>query len=139
MASQRELDIALMSCAFEFSKLSKAKRLQVGAVAAKNGRIIATGYNGTPSGYDNQCEEEVDGELVTRREVLHAESNCLSELLKSGVSSIGVTIYLTASPCFECAKLLAQSGVIEVVYSELYRDSTPLSFLEKLGVLCRKI
>lgn len=112
------------------SKHSKANRKKVGAILVKDRRIISIGINGTPSGFDNTCE--IDG--ITKREVLHAESNCISKCAKSNESSQGCTLYTTVSPCFECAKLIIQCGIIEVYYKEKYHDLSGLELLSKANI-----
>ena len=139
---------AYMDVAERFAKLSTAKRLQVGAIVIKDDRIISIGYNGMPSGWDNNCEESVvwkDGKqlsepiLVTKPEVLHAESNAIAKLARSGESGEGSTIFVTHQPCIECAKLIYQSGIKTVYYSKPYRLSDGLDFLEKSGVEVIKV
>lgn len=125
------IDNIYMNIAKEISKFSYAKRSKVGAIAVKNRQIIAEAYNGTPAGWDNICE---DKDNVTKSEVLHAESNLISKLAKSTTTSDGATVYLTLSPCFECAKLLYQSGIKRVVYLEKYRKTDGIDFLEKCNV-----
>jgi dCMP deaminase len=121
------------------SAMSTAKKLNVGAIVVKDNRIISLGYNGTPSGWDNNCEEEYvdeDGTTVlkTLPEVLHAESNCISKLARSSESGQGSTMFSTHSPCLECAKLIYQSGISEVYYREDYRSDQGIKFLKKCGV-----
>ena len=121
------------------SKLSYAKRLQVGAVIVKGNQIIGTGYNGMPTGWDNNCENEVyqqDGTmgLKTKPEVLHAESNAIAKVSRSTESSEGATLFCTHAPCIECAKLIYQSGINTVYYRDQYRDDSGLKFLEQGGV-----
>ena len=131
MASQHELDNAYINMAFEWAKLSKAQRKKVGALIVKESQIISDGFNGTPRGFNNNCENNV-GE--TRPEVLHAESNAILKLSKSTQSSDEATLYLTCSPCFDCAKLIIQSGISRVVYKEVYRSRAGLILLERAGV-----
>jgi dCMP deaminase len=102
----------------------------------KDGSIISHGYNGTPHGFENICEDKVDDELVTRKEVLHAESNAISKVAKSTNSSDGSTLYVTLSPCYECSKLIIQSGINRVVYKEQYRRSEGIDLLIKAGIPC---
>ena len=125
------------------SKLSYAKRLQVGAVVVKGHKILATGYNGMPSGWDNNCEEwvkvtdifsDADKELKTRQEVLHAESNAITKLATSTESSENSTMFCTHAPCIQCAKLIYQSGIKTLYYKHTYRDTAGLEFLKKSGV-----
>ena len=134
MPKQRELDFTYLEIATSWSQLSKAKRKKVGCLVVKDGQIISDGYNGTPKGYDNDCEFETRFGFETRPEVLHAESNALMKLAKSTNSSENCTIYLTLSPCFECSKLLVQAGVKRVVYNEQYRDTSGLEFLKVNGI-----
>jgi dCMP deaminase len=115
-------------------EMSYAQRKKVGCICVKDGRIISMGWNGTPSGFDNRCEIEVDNKLETRKEVLHAELNCISKLAKSTESSSGSSMYLTLSPCFECAKLIKQSEIKQVFYTEQYRDLAGIEFLKEAGV-----
>ena len=134
-----------------WSSLSKAKRKKVGCLIVKDGSIIADGYNGTPSGFDNNCETTIpckgqiiiddDGnyvegtyELITKPEVLHAESNAITKLARSTQSSDGATMYITISPCVECSKLMIQSGIKRVVYGELYRDDKGIKLLKKSNI-----
>jgi len=142
---------AYMKTARVFAELSTAKRKQVGAVIVKDDRIISIGYNGMPSGWDNNCEHEVvvdvvDGvpqreikELRTRPEVLHAESNAIAKLAKSTESGDGASMFITCSPCIECAKMIFQSGIKEVFYGEDYRDDGGVVFLNKCGIIVKQI
>ena len=136
MPKQIDLDITYLKMANLWGQLSKAKRKKVGCLIVKNGHIISDGYNGTPSGYDNNCEYETRFGYETKPEVLHAESNALMKLAKSTISSEDSTIYLTMSPCFDCAKLIIQAGVRRVVYGEAYRNTTGISFLVRNAVFC---
>lgn len=138
MASQRELDINYLKIAKIRSELSRAKRLQVGAVVVKGDFIISDGFNGTAKGRDNNCEEVVDGKLVTKAEVLHAETNCISKVAKSTMSSEGSTMYCTHSCCMDCAKLIHQSGIVRFVYLDDYRSSDGVEFLKECGVTVEK-
>ena len=117
-----------------WGSLSTAKRRQVGCLIVKDSQIISDGYNGTPHGFDNDCEFETRFGLETRPEVLHAESNALTKLAKSTQSSEGATIYVTLSPCFDCAKLMIQSGIRKVVYLDEYRVTGGIELLEKAGI-----
>jgi dCMP deaminase len=139
MPEQSQLDETYLRMANLWGLLSKAKRKQVGCLIVKNGQIISDGYNGTPAGYDNNCENETRFGYETKPEVLHAESNALMKLAKSTNGSDGSTIYLTMSPCFECAKLIIQAGVNRVVYSEEYRNTSGIEFLTKNNVKCKKM
>ena len=114
--------------------LSYAKRLQVGAVIVKDHQILATGYNGMPSGWENVCEHEIGGELKTKPEVLHAETNAIAKVSQSTESSQGSTIFCTHAPCIECAKLIYQSGISTVYYRDEYRSDEGLKFLRLSGV-----
>lgn len=148
---------------------SYAKRSKVGALLVKDGQIISDGYNGTPKGFDNACENEVkcdvdwddtnsldNGEsicrtydsdcskcphhyLVTKPEVLHAEANAITKVAKSNYSSDGSTLYVTLSPCFECSKLIIQAGIKRVVYKDIYRNTDGLELLKKAGVEVEQI
>ena len=134
---------AYMDVATRFSQLSSAKRLQVGAIIVKDDRIISIGYNGMPSGWDNNCENViVDGissELKTKPEVLHAESNAIAKLAKSVESGEGATMFITHSPCIECAKLIYQSGISSVYYKSQYRSNDGIEFLIKSKVSTEQI
>ena len=114
--------------------LSYAKRLQVGAVIVKDNQILATGYNGMPSGWENVCEHEHNGELTTKREVLHAETNAIAKVAQSTESSNGATLFCTHAPCIECAKLIYHSGIKTIYYRDNYRDDSGLKFLKLSGV-----
>jgi dCMP deaminase len=133
-------DIVYMKMASEWGQLSNARRKKVGALLVKNNTIIADGYNGTPSGFENECETPIfdkDNNFLdyeTKWYVLHAESNALAKVAKSTQSSDGSTLYVTMSPCRECSKLILQAGINRVVYSETYRDSAGLDLLKKAGV-----
>jgi len=133
---------AYMDVAERFAQLSSAKRLQVGAIVVKDDRIISIGYNGMPSGWTNECEEEVlvdygnrssdaKYELKSKTEVLHAESNAIAKLARSAESGEGASIFITHSPCIECAKLIYQSGITTVYYKNEYRSTQGIDFLEK--------
>ena len=138
MASQKELDRAYLDMASRWGQLSKARRKKVGCLIVKDGAIISDGYNGTPRGFDNHCEFEprnhLDTELITKPEVLHAESNAITKLAKSTQSSHKSTMYITISPCLECSKLIIQSGIKRVVYKEFYRNDEGLEFLQKANI-----
>ena len=135
MPSQLDLDRTYTKMAREWASLSKAKRLQVGCLIVKDGSIISDGYNGTPKGFDNQCEDiDYFNQLVTRKEVLHAESNAITKLAKSTQSSVGSTMYITTAPCVDCAKLIIQSDIIRVVYSDFYRNEAGIKLLKKAGI-----
>ena len=115
---------------------SYCKRRQVGALIVKDNMIISDGYNGTPAGFENVCEDE-NG--VTKPYVLHAEANAITKVARSGNSAEGATLYVTASPCMECSKLIIQSGISRVVYSEAYRLDDGIKLLERAGVEVEKI
>ena len=114
---------------------SKAVTKKVGAILVKDNRIISIGYNGTPCGFDNLCEENG----FTKKEVLHAESNCITKCAKSTESTDGAELYVTLSPCFECSKLIIQSGINKVYYKEKYRDTSGLELLKKANIDCYEI
>ncbi len=118
-----------------WAKNSYCKRRQVGALLVKDNMIISDGYNGTPSGFENICEENG----VTKPYVLHAEANAISKVAKSGNSSAGATLYVTASPCIECSKLIIQSGIKRVVYKDEYRLTDGVDLLRKAGVEVEKV
>ena len=136
---------AYMKTARVFAELSTARRKQVGAVVVKDNRIISIGYNGMPSGWDNECEvmsyTDFTGTVVTKTkaEVLHAESNAIAKLAKSTESGDGASMFITCSPCIECAKMIFQSGIKEVFYSEDYRDDRGIIFLNKCGITVKQI
>lgn len=149
---------AYMDVAERFAELSSARRLHVGAIVVKDDRIISIGYNGMPSGWDNNCEdtvfvldEEVMGtnmnslgytqtdkgnwtKLKSKPEVLHAETNAIAKLAKSNESGLGATMFITHAPCLDCAKLIYQSGISSVLYRNSYRDTGGITFLEKSGI-----
>lgn len=143
-----------MKTAETFAELSSAKRLHVGALVVKDDRIISIGYNGMPSGWDNDCEYEVvelqsaygvgtitvkTGELKTKPEVLHAETNAIAKLAKSTESGDGATMFITHAPCLDCAKLIYQSGISRVLYRNSYRDTAGLDFLSKAGLTVTQV
>lgn len=128
---QNRYDKAYMRMAMEWAKLSHCQRKQVGAIIVKDRMIISDGYNGTPTGFDNCCEDE-NGD--TKWYVLHAEANAIMKVAASTQSSQGATLYITMSPCKECSKLIHQSGIKRVVYKEKYKDNEGIIFLEKAGV-----
>ena len=155
MTEERQLqyDIAYMKMAKAFGELSYAQRNKVGCIiVSKNGQVISQGFNGTPSGYDNCCEEKqiitynegslneyCEEILVTKREVLHAESNAIAKCAKWSSSTEGATIYITLSPCFECAKTIIQAGISRVCYLEEYRNTEGIDFLKQNNVKIDKI
>lgn len=136
---EMKFKLAYMDTAKRFAELSHARRKKVGAIIVKDDRILSIGYNGTPSGWDNDCEYEIDGEYVTKREVLHAEANALAKLTKSTENSTNAMMFVTLSPCFECSKNIYSAGISKVYYSEEYRDISGIKFLEQCGVIVEKI
>jgi dCMP deaminase len=155
---KQKLKEAYMETAETFAELSHARRLHVGAIVVKDDRIISIGYNGMPSGWDNNCEdtvfvldEEVMGtnmnslgytqtdkgnwtKLKSKPEVLHAETNAIAKLAKSNESGMGATMFITHAPCLDCAKLIYQSGISSILYRNSYRDTSGIMFLEKSGI-----
>lgn len=127
---QEQLDLRYLRMARIWSENSYCKRLQVGAIVVKGQMIISDGFNGTPSGFENVCE---DGN-VTKPYVLHAEANAITKLARSHNSSDGATLYVTASPCLECAKLIIQSGIRRVIYSDQYRLQDGIDLLRRAGI-----
>jgi dCMP deaminase len=127
--------LAHMRAAHLYAELSTARRLKVGALVVKDDRIISIGYNGMPTGWDNNCEHELeDGTIKTKPEVLHAETNALAKLARSTESGLDADLFVTHSPCLDCAKLIYQSGIKRVYYANAYRDDTGISFLKNSGV-----
>lgn len=135
-AKQRRYDKAYLKMAREWAKLSHCKRKQVGALIVKDSMIISDGYNGTPTGFDNCCEDE-NGETLWY--VLHAEANAIMKVAKSTNNSNGATLYITLSPCRECSKLVLQAGIKRLVYMKSYKDDSGVKFLERSGVEIQKI
>jgi dCMP deaminase len=142
---------AHMDVAARYAELSTARRLKVGCLVVKDERIISIGYNGTPSGWDNNCEDEVvdsfagfegaitSHRLKTKPEVLHAETNAIAKLAKSTESGLGATMFITHAPCMDCAKLIFQSGISHVLYRNSYRDTAGVDFLEKGGIQVQQL
>jgi|TARA_B110000967_G_scaffold161685_1_gene167915 dCMP deaminase len=128
---QKKYDIAYLKMALEWAKLSYCKRRQVGALIVKDRMIISDGYNGTPTGFENVCEDEKN---YTKWYVLHAEANAIMKVSASTQSSKGATLYITLSPCRECSKLIFQSGITRLVYNKEYKDTSGLDFLKKSGI-----
>ena len=128
---QNLIDIRYMKMAFIWSENSYCKRRKVGALLVKDKMIISDGYNGTPSGFENICEDENNG---TKPYVLHAEANAITKVARSNNSSNGATLYVTSSPCIECAKLIIQAGIRRVVYSDAYRLSDGVELLERANI-----
>ncbi|MCQ2132895.1 MAG: dCMP deaminase family protein [Bacteroidaceae bacterium] len=127
---QHNLDLRYLRMAQTWSENSYCQRRKVGALVVKNQMIISDGFNGTPSGFENVCEEND----VTKPYVLHAEANAITKLARSHNSSEGATLYVTASPCLECSKLIIQAGIKRVIYGEQYRLSDGLDLLERAGI-----
>jgi len=138
MSSQKQLkfDKAYLRMAVEWGKLSHCNRKQVGAIIVKDRMIISDGYNGTPSGFENPCEDQ---EGLTKWYVLHAEANAILKVAASTQSCKDATLYITMSPCKECSKLIHQAGIKRVVYLHGYKDDAGLNFLEKAGVNIEQI
>ena len=146
MPMKRKLIKAYMDVAHRFAELSTARRLHVGAIVVKDDRIISIGYNGMPAGWDNNCEYEHytlgnpdEFELKTRPEVLHAESNAIAKLAKSNESGDTASIFITHSPCLECAKLIYQSGIQEVYYGKPYRSNDGIDFLKRCQIKIEQV
>jgi dCMP deaminase len=138
MADKKQLkyDKAYLRMAKEWGKLSHCNRKKVGAIIVKDRMIISDGYNGTPTGFENPCEDE---EGYTKWYVLHAEANAILKVAASTQSCKGATLYITLSPCRECSKLVYQAGIKRVVYQNAYKDDSGLQFLEKAGVELKHI
>lgn len=130
---QLKLDETYIMMAMKWAGMSYARRKKVGALIVKDGSIISDGYNGTPSGFDNECETDKTNRF-TKSIVLHAESNALTKLAKSTNSSLGATLYVTVSPCYDCAKLIIQSGIKRVVYLERYRKEDGIKLLKQASI-----
>ncbi len=128
---QKQLDRNYLRIAKIWAENSYCHRLQVGAIVVKDKMIISDGYNGTPSGFENVCEDDNN---VTKPYVLHAEANAITKLARSSNNSDGATLYVTASPCIECSKLIIQSGIKRVVYGEQYRLSDGLDLMRRAGI-----
>jgi len=143
LAQLKRLDAVYLKMADDLSALSCAERRKVGCLIVKDTQIISEGYNGTPRGFDNTCEyvDHLD-EMYTKPEVLHAESNAITKLARSTNSSKGATLYATCSPCFECAKLIIQAGIVRVVYKHLYTNRNcmeALALLSKANISVKQI
>lgn len=136
MHKQLKLDKKYLELADSWSQLSVAERMKVGCIIVKDNQIISDGFNGTPSGFDNVCEDE---HFKTKPEVLHAESNALMKLALSTQSSKDATLYVTLSPCFECSKLIIQAKIKRVVYRDDYRVLSGLDLLRKANVIVERI
>lgn len=128
---QVHLDVAEI-----YSKLSYAKRLKVGAIVVKDSRVISIGYNGTPSGWDNNCE---DNENKTKPEVIHAEANAIAKLAKTTESGLEAEMFITHAPCIECAKLIFAAGIKSVYFKNFYRETNGIDFLKKCNVEVIKV
>ena len=128
---QKKYDVAYLKMAQIWGELSDCERKKVGALIVKDRMIISDGYNGTPSGFENVCEDE---DHYTKWYVLHAEANAILKVAASTQSCKGATLYITLSPCRECSKLIHQAGIKRVVFSKIYKDDSGLNFLEKAGV-----
>lgn len=122
---------AFMKCAYTFAECSSAERLKVGCILVKDNKIISIGYNGTPDGWDNKCEDEKN---TTYPYVLHAESNCLMKLARTSGNAKGSSMFVTHSPCYECSKLIYQAGIKKLYFSECYRNMDGIDFLEKCEI-----
>lgn len=133
---QKRYDLAYLKMARTWGELSHCHRKKVGALIVKDRMIISDGYNGTPSGFENSCEDE---DNYTKWYVLHAEANAILKVAASTQSCVGATLYLTLSPCRECSKLIHQAGIKRVVYSKTYKDDSGLIFLKKAGVILNKL
>ena len=136
LEKEKRYDTAYMKMAQIWGELSHCKRKKVGALIVKDRMIISDGYNGTPSGFENACEDE---ENYTKWYVLHAEANAILKVAASTQSCVGATLYITLSPCRECSKLIHQAGIKRVVYLLGYKDRTGLEFLEKAGVILKQL
>lgn len=135
-AKQDRYDRAYMRMALEWARLSHCKRKQVGALLVKEGMIISDGYNGTPTGFPNDCEDDSGNTLWY---VLHAEANAIMKVARSTNNARSATLYLTHSPCKECSKLILQAGIKRLVYLDAYKDPSGLELLEKGGLMVRKL
>ena len=131
-----KFDRSYLEMASVWARNSYCKRRQVGALLVKDRMIISDGYNGTPSGFENVCEDETG---ATKPYVLHAEANAITKVAKSGNSSDGSTLYVTASPCLECAKLIIQAGIQRVVYKDEYRLTDGIDLLKRAGIEVEKV
>jgi len=130
-----KIESVYMQNAYQFAELSYAERRKVGCVIVKDKQVISFGYNGTPHGFENTCEIN----NATKPEVLHAESNAIMKVAKSTMSCEGAELYTTTCPCFGCAKLIIQAGILKVYYTEAYRDASGITLLEKAGISVEQI
>ncbi|MAV66227.1 MAG: CMP deaminase [Flavobacteriaceae bacterium] len=135
-SKQRKYDITYLKMAQEWGNLSYCERRKVGALIVKNNRIISDGYNGTPSGFENFCEDD-DG--YTKWYVLHAEANAITKVASSTQSCDGATLYITLSPCKQCSKLIYQAKIKRLVYAVQYKDTSGIEFLKKAGIIVEHI
>lgn len=133
---QNKIDRLYLRMAKVWAENSHCKRSQVGCLIVSNRQIISDGYNGTPSGFDNTCEDCDNNTLST---VLHAEANAITKIAKSANSAEGSTLYVTLSPCFDCAKLIIQAGIKRIVYSEVYRKTDSFKLFEEAGIEIKRI
>jgi len=134
MVNKKQIDL-YMKIAECVGEMSQAIRLKVGSVIVKNNNIIGFGWNGTPTGWDNDCEDVLpDGSLKTKSVVIHSESNAILKVARSTESSVGATMFCTYAPCIDCAKLIHQGGIVKLYYRNHYRSDEGLEFLEKCGV-----
>ena len=139
MPNQNKLDKAYKDIAVRCSLMSHARRKQVGCIIVKDGQIISDGYNGTPNGFDNDCEFPTRYGWETKPEVLHAETNAITKIAKSTQSSKGSTMYITLSPCFNCAKLIIQSGIKRVIFKEQYSETSGIELLKRANIEITKL
>jgi dCMP deaminase len=141
---KEKLKLAYMKTAETFAELSHARRLHVGAIVVKDDRIISIGYNGMPSGWDNNCEDTIQHSddtvtLKSKPEVLHAETNAIAKLAKSTESGHRAVLFVTHSPCLDCSKLIYQSGIDSVFYRNSYRDDSGIRFLQQSGITVEQV
>lgn len=139
MANQKKMDEMYMDIAYRVAEMSHAKRKKVGAVIVKNGNIVSFGWNGTPRGFDNNCEHETEDGLVTVDELIHAEQNAFAKAAKGVIPVDGGTLYVTLSPCWYCSGTIIQSGISRVIYDEEYRKPESIKFINKAKVKIEKI
>lgn len=135
LEKQMLLDKLYMDLALRIKDMSKANRKKVGGILVKDNNIVSFGWNGTPFGFDNACED-IDGNTIS--EVIHAEFNIIAKAAKQGISTNNTVLYITLSPCFECAKLLIQAGISKIIFYEEYRDDKPINFLSSLNIYCHR-
>jgi dCMP deaminase len=133
-----DMDGTYLAMARSMSLHSKGKRAKVGAVLVTKHGVVLTGYNGTPPGWSNELETQVDSTLVTKPEVIHAELNCILKAAREGVSVIGSSIFTTLAPCVPCSAMIASAGVSRVIYDEEYRDMRGVELLREHGLFCCK-